>query len=192
MTFAPKPTNPSRRNFLKVGLVGSAVLATVGVTAGIVSFNKVSNQPAAEGFTFLRKSDAVILAAIIPAVLGTTLTANQAERQTIIDKMLIRIDDSIAHMGEPNKKQVLQLFDLLSFAPTRYLAARVKTAWDKATQDEVESFLESWRYSRVGLFNAAYRMLTKVATVTYFALPVSFAESGYPGPWATMYNAVNS
>lgn len=192
MSFAPKPTDPGRRKLLKAGLVGTAVLATAGIAVSVTSFNRASQQPATEGFGFLRPDDIILLSALIPAALGSTLSADLATRTPILDTMLQRIDGMILRLGAPNQKQLLQLFDLLSFAPSRYLTAGLTSTWDKATPAEVDAFLQRWRDSRVGLFNAAYRMLCKVATVTYFALPASFKESGYPGPWAPMYNAVNS
>jgi len=180
--------NPSRRRFLRVGLASTAILATVGVTSGVVGFKRVSGQATAAGFEFLRPSDVELFTALVPAILGTALPANNPQ---LIHEVVLRIDDTCKRLGFPNQNELSQLFDLLGFAPTRRLAAGIKQSWPDTSQEDAEAFLERWRNSSVGLFNAAYRVLTKLTANAYFAMPESFAASGYPGPLAHMYNAIN-
>ncbi len=186
----PPLENPSRRNFLRVGIAGTAILATVGITTGVVSFNRMSQQPQAEGFRFLRPNDVEFFTALVPVVLGNSLPTNE-DTQRIITQVVQRIDDTCSRLGSPNQKELTQLFDLVNFAPSRRLATGVKHPWPDASGEDISDFLARWRHSRVGLFNAAYRVLTKLVANAYFALPVSFAASGYPGPLAHMYNALN-
>jgi len=181
--------NPSRRRFLRVGLAGTAILATVGVTSGVVGFRRVSTQASAEGFEFLRPSDVELFTTLVPAILGTALPAHNPQ---IIREIILRIDDTCKRLGSPNQKELGQLFDLLGFAPTRRLAAGIKQPWSDTSSTDAEAFLERWRNSSVSLFNAAYRVLTKLTANAYFAMPESFAASGYPGPLAHMYNAINN
>lgn len=180
--------NPSRRRFLKVGLASTAVLATVGATTGVVSFKRTSNQPVAAGFQFLRPADVAFFTAVVPAILGSSLPANQPQ---LVHDVVLRIDDTCMRLGSPNRKELSQLFDLLNFAPTRRLAAGIKQPWSDTSLADAEAFLDRWRNSSVGLFNAAYRVLTKLVANAFFAMPESFATSGYPGPLAHMYNAIN-
>ncbi len=180
--------NPSRRRFLRVGLAGTAILATVGITSGVVGFKRVSGQATAEGFHFLRPTDVELFTALVPAILGTALPAKNPQ---LIHEVVLRIDDTCKRLGSPNQKELGQLLDLLSFSPTRRLAAGIKKSWPDTSQEDAEAFLERWRNSSVGLFNAAYRVLTKLVANAYFAMPESFAASGYPGPLAHMYNAIN-
>lgn len=181
--------NPSRRRFLRVGLAGTAILATVGVASGVVGFKRVSGQTTAEDFQFLRPSDVELFTVLVPAILGTALPTDSPDT---VHEVIARIDDTCMRLGSPNQKELGQLFDLLGFAPTRRLAAGVKQPWPNTSTAEAEAFLERWRNSSVGLFNAAYRVLTKLTANAYFAMPESFAASGYPGPLAYMYNAINN
>lgn len=180
--------NPSRRRFLRVGLASTAILATVGITSGVMGFKRVSQQAIADGFEFLRPSDVELLTTLVPAILGTALPANNPK---IIHEVILRIDDTCKRLGSPNQKELGQLFDLLGFAPTRRLATGLKQPWLNTSQEDATAFLERWRHSSVGLFNAAYRVLTKLTANAYFSMPESFSASGYPGPLAHMYNAIN-
>lgn len=182
--------DPSRRRFLRVGLAGTAVLSTVGITAGVVGFKRVSSQDAATGYYFLRPSDVALFTALVPAVLGHALPQDDS-KTAVIEEVVKRIDDTCMRLGSPNQKELTQLFDLLSFAPSRRLAAGLKTPWESASVEEATAFLERWRNSSVSLFNAAYRVLIKLPANAYYAMPESFAASGYPGPLAHMYNAIN-
>lgn len=181
--------DPSRRSFLRVGLAGTAVLATVGVTAGVIGFKRVSNEDIAEDFQFLRPADVALFTALVPAVLANALSSDDPS-STIAD-VIKRIDDTCMRLGPANQKELSQLFDLLTFAPTRRLAAGVKGSWDNVSVEAATDFLDRWRNSSVGLFNAAYRVLTKLSANAYFAMPESFSASGYPGPLKHMYDAIN-
>ncbi|HLR17398.1 MAG TPA: hypothetical protein VK099_05945 [Alcanivoracaceae bacterium] len=183
--------NPGRRHFLRVGIAGTAILATAGITAGVVGFKRVSNQEVATGYYLFRPDDVALLTALVPVILKGSLPEDTSQHPAIIDAIIKSMDDTCMRLGPPNQKELSQLFDLLNFAPSRRLAAGVKKPWAELADEDIEAFLQRWRHSSVGLFNAAYRVLTKLASNAYFAMPVSFAISGYPGPLEHMYNAIN-
>lgn len=183
--------DPSRRTFLRAGVAGTAILATVGITTGVIGFKRVSNQDVATGYQFLRPDDVELFRALTPAILAGSLPKDESQHSAIINDILLRIDDTCMRLGPANQKELGQLFDLLNFAPTRRLAAGIKQPWANLSINDAEAFLTRWRESSVGLFNAAYRVLTKLPSNAYFAMPASFAATGYPGPLAHMYNAIN-
>lgn len=64
----------SRRNLLKVGLLGTALLGTAGLTA---TLSGCSASTPASGYLILRSSDLPFLRALIPVMLDGAVTAQQ-------------------------------------------------------------------------------------------------------------------
>lgn len=185
----PAPTADfllNRRAFLKVGIAGAATLAVAGVGATLTGCTR-REHAAAQGYRFLRDADVALLRALMPAVLeGLPLDAQLA------DGALRGIDEQVARTEAAPRAQLAQLLDLLHFAPTRWLTTGVGSRWDRASPNEVRDFLERWRTSRVGMFNAGYNVLVRLVGLGYFGQPAGAAAAGYPGPLARVYQAVNA
>jgi hypothetical protein len=174
-----------RRSFLKLGLAGSAALSVVGLGAALTGCGK-SEQAVAQGFRFLRDADLVLLKALVPVALEGRPDAGIAvDGLRLLDELLLRA-------GTPAQAELRKLFDLLHLTPTRWLTTGVRKPWDQAGADEIRAFLARWRDSSVGLFNAGYRVLIKLATVPYYAQPAGYRSTGYPGPLAALHAAVNT
>ncbi len=182
MTHAP---GLDRRTFLKLSLTGSAALSAAGIAATLSGCG--GTQPPATGFQFLRDADVALFRALIPQVLdGIVLTAGDAE------ECLHRLDLGCLLLDKPAQDEVRKLFGLLNTGLLRRLTTGVRNSWDQASAEEIQAFLKRWHDSGVGLFNAGYRALVKLVSVSYFCMPVSRRVSGYPGPWDPMYKAVNA
>ena len=80
----------SRRGLLKVGLFGSAFLATAGVTA---SLSGCSASVPASGLATLRSSDLPFLRALIPVVLAGAVKAEAMP--AAVEKTIAGIDYSL-------------------------------------------------------------------------------------------------
>lgn len=175
-----------RRDFLKLSLTGSAMLAAGGAVATLSGCSGRS-EPPAQGYFFLRTADVTLFTALLPQLLSSMPldAANFSE-------VLRRIDGACVLAQAPAQAQLRKLFDLLNTGLTRRLTTGVRGDWSHASAEDIRAFLQRWRNSSIGLFNASYRVLVKLACVSYFSLPVSRQVSGYPGPWAPMYQAVNS
>lgn len=181
----------ARRSFLKIGLAGTVALSTVSLSAGLVGCHRAEEATAA-GFGALRDADLVLLRALMPVILAGALPNEAAVREAQIAEVLMRLDYGLQRVGAPTIKELRKLFDLLNFPITRRLAAGLPVKWQAASAEQIEAFLQRWRASSVGAFNAGYRALTKLITVTYYQIPATWPQSGYPGPLAWVYQSVNS
>ena len=174
-----------RRSFLKLSLAGSAALSAAGLTATLSGCG--GGQAPATGFQFLRDADVSLFRALIPQVMDSVpLDAATAA------ECLQRIDLGCLLLGPPAQAELRKLFDLLNTGLLRRLSTGVSKPWERASAEEIQAFLVRWHDSGVSLFNAGYRALVKLVCVSYFCMPVSRKLSGYPGPWAPMYKAVNA
>ncbi|TXH02805.1 MAG: hypothetical protein E6R07_14070 [Nevskiaceae bacterium] len=183
--------DPGRRSLLKLGLAGSLALGTVSLGAGLSGCGR-REEAAAQGYRFLRDADLVLFRGLIPAVTASTLPTEAAAREARFAEILHRIDGSCLRLGAPAQKEVRKLFDLLNFGLTRRLAAGVSSPWSEVSEADALAFLDRWRSSSIGLFNAGYRVLTKLIAVANYGTPAVWASAGYPGPLDWMYKAVNS
>lgn len=181
----------TRRSFLKLGVAGGVALGTTSLVAGLAGCGR-REQAIAEGFLFLRDADVTLFRALTPVVLGEALPVEVAAREPLVADVLKRIDGA-CFLLEPNAQgEVIKLFDLLHLRPTRWLTTGVGAPWAQADAGEIARFLERWRGSSIGAFNAGYRLLTKLVSASYYAIPSTWKLSGYPGPLEAVYKLVNA
>lgn len=167
----------SRRHFLKWGAMTALALSTVSTTALLTG----CAQRPMKGLLLLREQDVVVLRAIIPVVLKGALPDAQSERQHVVDALVADIDQGFAGMPLAAARQVRQLFDLLTFAPTRLLMTGVGD-WSQAPSSDIEHFLVSWRNSGSALKMATYNLFTQLPLLTWYKRPESWASIGYEKP----------
>lgn len=176
----------NRRSFLKLGVVGSSVLASAGIIGSLqgCSSHTVENdaQAGTRTLTFLRKKDAIILSAVAPAVLKGNFPTDPTKRQQVLDQMMIDIDDFIVHTTAGTQKQVHELFDLLYMAPFRVMVAGLWPSWQEASVEEVSEFLEGWQTSRFNMLRQGYVLLTQLPSLTFYDQPANWTDDVYPGP----------
>ncbi len=181
----------TRRSVLKLGVAGSVALSTVSLTATLAGCG-AREQAAAQGFGFLRDADVVLFRALTPVVLGDALSADAVTRDARVTETLKRLDIGGMLVYAPAQAELYKLFDLLHLRLTRWLTTGVSAPWDKASPEDINRFLERWRDSSIGAFNAGYRFLTKLVAASYYGIPETFPQSGYPGPLEWVHKAVNS
>lgn len=180
----------TRRSFLKVGASGTVLLGMAGLSASLSGCSGAVQ--AEQGYGFLREADVVLLRALMPALLAGSLPADAAERSDRLDATLLRFDATCLRLEPPAQRVLQQLFDLLNGSLTRRLTTGITTPWSEVSEADAEAFLQRWRTSSVSLFNAGYKGLVKLVSVSHFGLPDTWKQAGYPGPLAVMYQAVNS
>ncbi|WP_227369493.1 hypothetical protein [Halomonas sp. M20] len=171
------PVMLSRRELLKLGFGASLTLTTVGVTASLAGCS--SAQPAA-GFMVLRDSDLVLLTALLPTVIGPHPALQREENAA--EATLRQLDRSLAAMSSAIQKDVQELLDLLNLPLTRVPLTGVWGAWEKASPAQIDAFLVRWRDSRFDLLRQGYKALNQLLSMAWYALPMAWAETGYPGP----------
>lgn len=174
-----------RRDFLKVGLGFSLAL---GVGNALVGCGDAPKAPAA-GLQFLRAGDAELFSALAPAVVTGLGAFDEAKRKTLIDAVVRNVDGTCAALGQGSRKELRTLLDLLAVAPLRYALTGVG-AWNEAGIDKMQAFLARWRGSRFATLNAGGNVLVKLTSSSFYVLPESWPSTGYPGPLAYVFNAI--
>lgn len=180
----------SRRDFLKVGAGFSAALACAGALGTLGGCGGVVKSPA-KGFGFLRDSDLALFSALASAVVLDLAQLAAVERSARLGDALHKLDATCSALDPSPQNELRKLLDLLASAPLRYLLAGVG-AWSEASTETLQAFLARWRGSRFATFNAGGNVLVKLISTSYYALPAAWPASGYPGPLAHFYKAVNA
>ncbi|WP_137819279.1 twin-arginine translocation pathway signal protein [Pseudomonas sp. 2FG] len=167
----------SRRGLLKVGLFGTALLATAGVTA---TLSGCSASTPASGLSVLRASDLPFLKALIPVLLEGAVAPEQMP--DAIDGTLQSLDYSLNRLSPAMLKLTVQLFDVLALPITRGPLTGVWGSWATASDTEVRNFLERWQNSSIGLLKMGHSSLLQLVMMAWYGRPESWAHCGYPGP----------
>jgi len=163
----------TRRQFLKVGAGGAAVLAMARIARAQVGSRVDSTlDPAARD----------ILAAVVPVMLDGALPADADARAQRVAATIERIDRSVAGLPTHLQAEIGELFALLAFAPSRWLIAGVRAPWRETPPEDVAAFLQRWRQSRWTLLQQGYGALHELIFAAFYAEPDSWPRIGYPGP----------
>src|SRR5690554_6573282 len=136
----------NRRTFLKLGLFGTALLATAG---GIASLKGCSSDTRAQGYQQLRESDLPMLRRIIPVVLAGSLPP--ADQEDTLKSILQTMDNNLNHLSPSLNRQALQLFDALTLRVTRGPLTGIWGDWESASDQSVHAFLQGWNNSSLDL-----------------------------------------
>lgn len=182
--LTPGGAGLARRDFLKVGAGFSLAL----VLAGTVGCSGGAKTPAA-GYAFLQPGDADLFRALAPAVVTELGAFDAAKRKALVDAVLRNVDGTIAALDLGARQELRKLLDLLAIAPLRYVLTGVG-AWNEAGVEKMQAFLARWRGSRFATLNAGGNVLVKLSSSSFYLLPESWPSTGYPGPLARMFNAI--
>ncbi|MCG4452605.1 twin-arginine translocation pathway signal protein [Pseudomonas sp. MMS21-TM103] len=167
----------SRRNLLQVGLLGSAFLATAGLTA---SLSGCSASTPKAGFSVIRESDLPFLTTLIPVMLEGAVAP--AMMPQAVSGTLESLDYSLNHLSPELLKLTVQLFDVLAMPLTRGPLTGVWGSWQKASASEVRAFLERWQHSSIGLLQMGHASLLQLVMMSWYSRAESWSHCGYPGP----------
>lgn len=152
----------NRRQWIGSGIAASALLAVAGA---------VYESP-------LKDDDRDILAAIAPVMLAGSLPPGDDTVRTLIEGF----HTAVAGLTPSMQDEIAQLFTILRVAPLRMLATGVMRPWRRASSDEIVSFLNAWRYSRIAQLRSAYDALHQLSYAAWYGNPRSWPQTGYPGP----------
>jgi hypothetical protein len=166
----------SRRSFLAAGALGAVALAT----AGWLHRTSAVNAPA--GRLALGADGEAIFRALIPVMLAGAIPGDGAGRRDAVTMTLNGVDLAVAGLPSPARKELSQLFSLLTFAPARLALAQFPAPWTEASDSDVRALLDRLRSSRWQLLRAAYDALHQLVFAAWYGNPHSWPAIGYGGP----------
>jgi hypothetical protein len=165
----------SRRTLLKAGIAGGAGLLLVRWL--YTSTTTPQSTPTPSGA--LNAGARAVVAAIAPVMLAGALPAND---RVLLQEVVAGVEQAIAGLPPAARKEIEQLFALLSDAPTRALIGGVWTPWHEASPASIDAFLDRWRDSRFALLRSAYGALHQLVFAAWYGNSNAWPAIGYAGP----------
>jgi hypothetical protein len=178
----------TRRQFLKVGVAGAALLIVVRAAYGPFSGGTLTPEDGGHTYGSLGLKDRTVLAGLVPVMLAGALPEDQGERERAVIEVIRGVDQAVSGLPPGVQGEVAQLFALLGFPLTRRLLARVWNPWLEAGPDTVQRFLERWRSSSFALLRSAYAALHELVMAAWYGNPAAWPRIGYPGPPTVVVN----
>ena len=161
-----------RRSFLKVGLLGAAILAVAG--GGLALWpGDASVRPLRPLISISPAHFPVLVAVAARVCQGTTAQPVQVAHA---------VDAALGFTFPEARADMDRVLGLLENALPGLLlrgSPRPFTLLDEAGQDRA---LNAWRDSSVGLLRGAYHALRKLCLAAHYATPGSWPEVEYGGP----------
>ncbi|MEO8565297.1 MAG: hypothetical protein ABI541_02855 [Betaproteobacteria bacterium] len=165
----------SRRTLLKAGIAGGAAL----LLARWLYTSTTASQSTPPPSGALDGHARAIVGAIAPVMLAGALPAGDP---VLLQELVAGVEQAIAGLPLAVRKEVGQLFALLSFSPTRVLIAGVWSPWHEAAPASIGAFLDRWRDSRLALLRSAYGALHQLVFAAWYGNPHAWPAIGYAGP----------
>jgi hypothetical protein len=166
---------PTRRQFIKVGIAGAAVLATV-------RWLDTPQAAPAVNHRFLDAPGVVMVAAFVPVVLAGSLPEEVEARARAIREVVEAFDRAVSGLAPAVQREVDQLLSVLRFGPARVAFTGLWSPVEESSPEEIAGFLTRWRHSSFGIQRAGYQALTQLIQAAWYDNPSSWAAIGYPGP----------
>jgi hypothetical protein len=165
----------TRRQLIKVGFAGAALLATARLMGP-------ARAAPATTYRVLDETSAQMIAALVPVVLAGSLPAEEAARAGAIRDVVAAFDRAVAGLAPAVQAEIGELFSFMSFAPTRLAFAGLWAPLEESKPEELEAFLKRWRYSRFELQRVSYQALTQLIQASWYDNPAAWTAIHYPGP----------
>jgi hypothetical protein len=165
----------SRRTLLKAGIAGGAAL----ILARWLYTTSAPSPATPAPLSALDDPGRAVVSAIAPVMLAGALPANDP---VLVRDVVAGLEQAIAGLPPAVRKEIDQLFALLSFAPTRALIAGVWSPWAEASPEAVAAFLDRWRNSRLTLLRSAHGALHQLVFAAWYGNSRAWPAIGYAGP----------
>ena len=163
-----------RRSLLKLGVLSGAVLALAGGAAALL-------QPGlAQGH--LTAPARALFGSLGSAILQGPLPVDADARGRALVRMVERVDALASRLPPAVQSELSQLLGVLCSAPGRIGLAGLVPAWAEASEAQVQSSLESMRFSSLALRQQAYLALHEIVAGAYFSDEATWFHLGYSGP----------
>ncbi len=165
----------TRRQFIKVGVAGAAILAAA-------RWIERPMAAAAPSLRFLDASGAAMTAAFVPVVLAGVLPEEPEARARAVREVVEAFDRAVSGLSPAVQQEVEQLFAVLRFGPTRLAFTGLWAPIEEATREDIAAFFARWRHSRFDIQRAGYQALTQLIQAAWYGNASAWAAIGYPGP----------
>jgi hypothetical protein len=165
----------SRRTLLKAGIAGGAALLLARWLYTATTATQSTPPPPGA----LDAGARAVVAAIAPVMLAGALPMNEP---LSLQDVVAGVEQAIAGLAPAVRKEIDQLFALLSFAPTRVLIVGIWSPWHEASPASIGAFFERWRNSRFALLRSAYGALHQLVFAAWYSNPNAWPAIGYAGP----------
>jgi hypothetical protein len=165
----------TRRKFIFVGIAGAIAAGAVMLAPRLASDGK-----AVKGAKLMTEHSNM-LRVIALALLGSALPADAPARAAEIARTKTAIAALIDNLPPHTRKEVSDLFTLLSLKPARALLG-YDGDWLEADAPRVAQFLYDLRDSAIGMKQQAYFALHDLVFGSFYAEPKTWIATGYPGP----------
>ena len=162
-----------RRTWLKLGLVGGAVVALGGGVLALIRPGWTEGRltpPGRELFTAVART---VLAGLLPA---------GDEAQSALQAHLERLEDAVRAMPAVVQAEISELTALLLHPLGRHALTGLAVEWREATPAELAPALQGLRESKLALRQQIYHALRDLTNGAYFADRSAWRDIGYPGP----------
>jgi hypothetical protein len=168
-----------RRQFLKAGLVGGAVLAA---GSAWIAWRDLRDARIGDGDTPARDRVAIVTGAVAPVLLAGVLPIEPNAHRDGVARVIAGVKTIIEGFPAAVRGEIGDLFRTLDIRFARRLLTGVSRDWPDADPAEIAAFLERWRTSRIGLLQSGYFALHDLVLGAWYADPSAWDAIGYPGP----------
>ena len=177
----PLPYSPGRRDLLKKGLLGGALLALAGPLALLSRSGLLSAQPR-QPLRALTTAEYAIFAAVAARLSPGDDAPAAAWPSTVALDVAGKLDALLARLHPAAIKDFRQLLHVFENALTGLASAGIPRTFTRSSPAQQDARLEAWRHSRVALFRSGYQAMKRLGHAIYFSSPETYAHFGYPGP----------
>lgn len=165
----------SRRRFIFVGAAGALAAGAAWIVP------RVMKSGVAPKGSALVLEYADMLRVVATAVLGPALPTSAPERTAAIARVLVATGALIDNFPASTRREVADLFGLLALKPARALLG-YSGDWRDGDVSAAAHFMEGLRDSSIALKQQAYFALHDMVLGSYYADPLAWGPTGYPGP----------
>ena len=158
-----------RRGFLKLGILGSALLAVAGTGIALIPGDR-SARPRAP---LMVLSDAQF--AVLVALAARVLARTTADPMTVAHA----VDSTLRHAPPEVQKDLGLALGLLDNALVALLTGRKPVPFTQLSEQAQDAALHAWGDSRLALLRSAYQGLRKLCLAAHYATPAAAAAVGY-------------
>ncbi|MCK0537002.1 Tat pathway signal protein [Alcanivorax quisquiliarum] len=165
----------SRRDFIRFGLIGGAVVAS-GATLSTLTGCARESQPAS-GFRHLRDSDLTLLRPLAPWLLAGAFEPTPANVDHALRQMDLLLDSAVPGA----RAELYKLLDGLHLAPMRWFLTSSWRAFDKQTPEQLRDTVRNWSERGIGLSRLALRAICQPLVWGWYLTEEGVRHTGYPG-----------
>lgn len=165
----------SRRRFIFVGVAGA-----IAAGAALVLPRLGKSDVAPKG-SVLAQEHANMLRVVAAAVLGPALPVDTANREAEVTRVITAAGALIDNFPASTRREVGDLFGLLALKPARLILG-FSGNWEMSDAPAVAQSLLALRDSSIGLKQQVYFALHDMVLGSFYAEPITWIATGYPGP----------